>query len=77
MTDKEYIVGEDSFSYEMRRYGELEELIRCKDCIYARMTIDGNFAKYCLAWQDGDALMMDSLYLPADFYCAFAERKDE
>ena len=63
------------------QYGEAtilkEKLTRCKDCIYARMTIDGNFAKYCLAWQDGDALMMDSLYLPADFYCAFAERKEK
>ena len=52
------------------------EIIRCKDCIYARMTINGDFAKYCLAWQDGDSLMMDSLYLPADFYCAYAERKE-
>jgi molybdenum cofactor biosynthesis enzyme MoaA len=50
------------------------EIIQCKDCIYARMTIDGDFAKYCLAWQDS---LMDSLYLPADFYCGFAERKEE
>ena len=54
-----------------------KELIQCKDCIYARMTINGDSAKYCLAWQDGDALMMDSLYLPADFYCAYADRKEE
>ena len=29
---KEYIVGENSYEYEMRRYDELRELIRCKDC---------------------------------------------
>ena len=52
----------------------VKELIRCKDCIYARMTINGDSAKYCLAWQDE---LMDSLYLPADFYCAYAERKEE
>ena len=51
-----------------------KELIQCKDCIYARMTNNGDSAKYCLAWQDS---LMDSLYLQADFYCGFAERKDE
>ena len=29
---KEYIVSENSYEYEMRRYDELRELIRCKDC---------------------------------------------
>lgn len=53
---------------------EKEEIIRCKDCIYARMTINGDSAKYCLAWQDE---LMDSLYLPADFYCAYAEMKEQ
>ena len=82
MKHTEYIIpiGEEAKDFDEIFIGVLrkhKELIRCKDCIYARMTIDGNFAKYCLAWQDGDALMMDSLYLPADFYCAFAERKDE
>ena len=60
------------------QYGEAtilkEKIIRCKDCIYARMTINGDSAKYCLAWQDE---LMDSLYLPADFYCGYAERKEE
>lgn len=60
------------------QYGEAkilkEKIIRCKDCIYARMTINGDSAKYCLAWQDS---LRDSLYLPADFYCGFAERKEE
>lgn len=60
------------------QYGEAtilkEKLTRCKDCIYARMTVNGDSAKYCLAWQDS---LMDSLYLPADFYCGFAERKEE
>ena len=60
------------------QYGEAtilkEKIIRCKDCKYAKMTINGDSAKYCLAWQDA---LMDSLYLPSDFYCGFAERKEE
>lgn len=61
----------------MRKNGdETKELIQCKDCIYAKMTINGDSAKYCLAWQ-GEDVLMDSLYLPADFYCGFAERKEE
>ena len=60
----------------MKITGDCDEIIRCKDCKYAKMTISGDSAKYCLAWQGEDALM-DSLYLPADFYCGFAERKEE
>ena len=29
---KEYIVDEDSYAYEMRRFDELKELIRCRNC---------------------------------------------
>lgn len=70
MTDKEYIVGEDSYSYEMRRYEELEELIRCKDC------------KYCMAVQIGytnvlySCDIIDKMRLATD-YCSMAKRKEE
>lgn len=77
---KEYIVRYETEQIENSEFfygGKVEcELVRCKDCIYARMTINGDSVKYCLAWQDGDTLM-DSLYLPTDFYCGFAERKEE
>jgi hypothetical protein len=29
---REYIVAEDSYAYEMRRFDELKELIHCRDC---------------------------------------------
>lgn len=64
----------DGTGYIVLSLDEAKELVECKDCIYARMTINGDSAKYCLAWQDS---IMDSLYLPADFYCGFAERKEE
>lgn len=54
----------------------VKELIQCKDCKYSKMTIRGDSAKYCLKWEE-EFDFMDSLYLPADFYCGFAERKEE
>lgn len=65
MTDKEYIVGEDSFSYEMRRYGELEELIRCKDCKY-------NNGGRC-SWHGGAGYK----WVVDDDYCSCGERREE
>lgn len=37
---KEYIVSENSYEYEMRRYDELSELIRCKNCEHHRDRIN-------------------------------------
>ena len=65
MTDKEYIVGEDSFSYEMRRYGELEELIRCKDCKYWGEDGYHNGCKYA------------TCIMGENDYCSMAERGKE
>ena len=45
------------------------EIIRCKDCKYARLTHDGS-CKYCDIWFPDEAEYMDG-----DYYCASAERK--
>ena len=45
------------------------EIIRCKDCKYARLTDDGS-CKYCDIWFPDEAEYMDG-----DYYCASAERK--
>ncbi len=45
------------------------EIIRCKDCKYARLTYDGS-CKYCDIWFPDEAEYMDG-----DYYCASAERK--
>ena len=58
---KEYIVSEDSYEYEMRRYDELKELIRCKDCLW-------HYGMICrrnntMFWNDDD-------------FCSYAEREE-
>ena len=45
------------------------EIVRCKDCKYARLTNDGS-CKYCDIWFPDEAEYMDG-----DYYCASAERK--
>jgi hypothetical protein len=47
------------------------EIIRCKDCKYARLTNDGS-CKYCDIWFPNEAEYMDGNY-----YCASAERKTD
>ncbi len=63
---KEYIVSEDSYEYEMRRYDELKELIRCKDCKY-------NNGGRC-SWHSGNDY---TWIVDDDDYCSCAERKEE
>ena len=46
------------------------EIVRCKDCKYARLTNDGS-CKYCDIWFPDEAEYMDG-----DYYCASAERKN-
>jgi len=49
----------------------VEPVIRCKECKFAYMTYDGE-CKYCDIWlEEGE------MYLDGDFYCAFAERKED
>lgn len=45
------------------------DIVRCKDCKYARLTDDGS-CKYCDIWFPDEAEYMDG-----DYYCASAERK--
>ena len=79
---KEYIVSDDSYEYEMRRYDELKELIRCRDCknwckgdgLFP--TIDGVQFHACMelivaGTKDSEALV------PEFHYCSWAERRTE
>lgn len=58
-------------------YGEpIKELIRCKDCKFATIT-DGVYGrnpevKYCDIWFPNEAE-----YMPINYYCASAERREE
>ena len=47
------------------------EIIRCKDCKYSRMTVDGD-CKYCDIWFPDEAEYMDGNY-----YCGSAERRED
>ena len=47
------------------------EVVRCKDCIFAHLTYDGE-CKYCDAWSGEEPL-----YLDGDFYCSFGEKVTE
>ena len=61
---REYIVSEDSYAYEMRRYDELKELIRCKDCKHWSCYGDESFCSE-LGISDTNK----------DSYCSYAKRK--
>jgi len=47
------------------------EIIRCKDCKFARMTYDGE-CKYCDIWFPDEKTYMDG-----DYFCASAERRTD
>lgn len=49
---------------------DVVEVVRCKDCKYAHMTMDG-YCKYCDIWFSDE-----KEYMPCDYYCASGERKD-
>lgn len=46
------------------------EVVRCKDCIYAFMTIDGEQVKYCDIF-DSD----NGVYFDKNHFCSYGERK--
>ena len=50
---------------------EKVRVVRCKECKFAHMTYNGE-CKYCDMFNIGD-----KLYLDGDFFCAFAEKKEE
>ena len=49
---------------------DVVEVVRCKDCKYAHMTMDGE-CKYCDIWFPDEKEYMDG-----DYYCASGDRKD-
>ena len=66
---KEYIVNrEKSYAFEMGRFEELQELIRCKDCKHWRMN-----TQFCSVFSG----IGTSHRMPPDGYCSEAERKEE
>lgn len=74
---KEYIVSMDTaYEFEMRRFEELQELIRCKDCKWyeiAHLKKDGTDDRrfkptWCTLWR---------AQMSEDDFCSKAERKEE
>ena len=70
---KEYIVSENSYEYEMRRYDELRELIRCKDCKFWEITIYENI-ETCPKHRNANG--WEQATDPEDF-CSWAEKRKE
>lgn len=60
----------------MGLYSKQEQIVRCKDCKWAVLTVK-NEVKYCRWWQanDDDGYEGDPLYLEGDFFCAAGARK--
>ena len=52
------------------------EIIRCKDCKFGQITTDGRFCKYCELDTDDEG-RMNELYIDANFFCGFAERRED
>ena len=46
------------------------EVVRCKDCIYAFMTIDGEQVKYCDIFESDNGVYFDK-----NHFCSYGERK--
>ena len=49
---------------------DMVEVVRCKDCIYAHMTISKEEVKYCDMF-DSD----DGVYFDKNHFCSYGERK--
>lgn len=47
------------------------EIIRCRDCKYSQMT-DDDECRYCKIW-----FAEEEHFLPGNYFCADAERKEE
>ena len=61
------------FEHEANHNAEVskKELIHCKDCKFAHMTVNGE-CKYCDIWFPDE-----KTYMPGDYFCASAERIGE
>jgi hypothetical protein len=53
-----------------------EAVVRCKDCKFSKITIDGKYCKYCTILQDSFGVD-DAVYLDADFYCGYGKRRKD
>ncbi len=49
------------------------EIVHCKECKYATMTIDGNHCRYC----KGDDGFLVWVWHDADWYCARGKEKQD
>ena len=73
-------VGEFLARENTDHYGTLhEEVVRCKDCKYALMSISGEYAKYCKKLTTLDELEYPESepQFDADFFCGYGERKED
>ena len=74
INDIEYVMLSE-VQMKMRKLPSAQpEIIRCKDCKYAHLTVLGE-CKYCDAWTDDDGYPME-IYEDGDFFCGNAERKE-
>ena len=53
---------------------EQPKIVRCKDCKYAKMTIDGDLCKYCELDEDEDGFLRE-VYRDAEWFCADGESR--
>lgn len=58
-------------AYDRGKQEARAEIVRCKECKYATMTMDGE-CKYCDIWFPDE-----EEYLDCDYYCASGERREE
>ena len=56
---------------DLQPTADVVKVVRCKDCKYAHMTMDGE-CKYCDIWFPDEKEYMDG-----DYYCASGERRDD
>ena len=66
---KEYIVSTDkAYEFEMHRFEDLQELIRCKDCKHYT-------GRWCTKFSTKQFDIND-IYKDDNDFCSYAERKD-
>ena len=72
---REYIIKISDEIMEEEIADRPQELVRCKDCMYAHLTYDGE-CKYCDLDEDENGFI-EATYRPGDWFCADGERKKE
>ena len=70
----EHVLEDDGFDVDVALLKEQPEIVRCKNCVHATMTIDGKLCKYCEMETDDDGYPIE-LYNDADWYCPMGEVK--